>query len=112
VAPARRLVDDPRRAVHEAQVLAEIRAEIRQAVEWDPVPETAATPAPEQALAHHSGDRTIRRLIVGELDAVRPHSSEHLKTSRPATLDVRRDSRLRSGVDEHPAGHEDSMNLA
>jgi hypothetical protein len=59
VALARRLVHEPGRAVHEAQVLAEVLDEIRQAVEWDAVPETAATPAPEQALAHHSGDRTI-----------------------------------------------------
>jgi hypothetical protein len=59
VTPACRLVDDPVRAVHETQVLPEVVAEVKQALEWDAVPEAAVALAPEQALAHHPRDRTI-----------------------------------------------------
>jgi hypothetical protein len=59
VTPARRLVDDPVRAVHETQVLLEVTAQVRQALEWDAVPEAAVALAPEQSLAHHPRDRTI-----------------------------------------------------
>jgi hypothetical protein len=92
VAPAHRLVDDPLRAVHEAQVLAQVLAEIGEALEWDAVPETAATFAPEQSLAHDLRDGAVRREIVGQLEAVRPDNAEPLKTSPFAPLYARQDS--------------------
>ena len=67
VAPARRGVDDPVRSMHEAQVLPQVVAELSEAAEGYEMPETAATPALEQSVAHHALDGTIRHSIVREL---------------------------------------------
>src|ERR1700716_921814 len=56
VALARRGVNDPVRSMHEAQVLPQVVAELSEAAERDEMPETAATPAAEQSLAHHVRD--------------------------------------------------------
>src|SRR3981081_4498925 len=63
VALALRGVNDPVRSMHEAQVLPQVVAELSEASERDEMPETAATPAAEQSLAHHPRDGAIRRFV-------------------------------------------------
>ena len=67
MALARRAVHDPLRAMHEAQVLRQVLTKFSEAAEWYEMPETAATPALEQSLAHHALDRAIRHSVVREL---------------------------------------------
>ena len=98
--------------MNEAQVLAEVLAKVGEAIERNLVPEPAATVAPEQPLAHDLRDGAVRREIVGQLEAVRPHHPEPLQASRLAALDRGEDSGVRPRVDEHPAGCEDSVNLS
>jgi hypothetical protein len=67
VALARRGVDDPVGAMHEAQVFPQVVTELSEAAERHEMPETAATPVLEQSLAHHARDRAVRRSIIREL---------------------------------------------
>jgi hypothetical protein len=64
---SRRGVDDPLRAMYEAQVLPKVLAELSEVAEWNEMPEAAATPALEQSLAHHPRDRAIRSTVVRDL---------------------------------------------
>src|SRR5260370_5449129 len=98
--------------MHEAQVLRQVLAEIGETAEWNAMPETAATPALEQSLAHHQRDRAIRRSVVHELEPRGVHEPEALKSSRFRALHVRRDAGIRPGVDQRPAGCENPVNLA
>jgi len=60
-------VDDPLGAMHEAQVLPQVRAELSEVAEWYAMPEATATPALEQSFEHHACDGLIRRSVVREL---------------------------------------------
>ena len=96
----------------EAQVLGEVLAELGQAIERDPVPETTTTLALEQSVAHNARDRTIRPSIGGELEPVRPHYPEALEAVNFPALAVREDARVRPRVDQDPARREDPVNLS
>jgi len=96
----------------ETQVLEEVAPELRQAVEWDPVPETTTTLALEQPVPHNVRDRAIRPSIGGELEPVRPHNAEALEAPDFPALRVGEDARVRSCVDEDPARREDPMSLS
>jgi hypothetical protein len=52
-------VDDPLRAMHEAQVLAQVPTELSEVTERYAMPETAATPALEQSFEDHVRDGLI-----------------------------------------------------
>ncbi|HEY8813544.1 MAG TPA: hypothetical protein VIP57_00340 [Candidatus Dormibacteraeota bacterium] len=106
----RRFIDDPFRAMHEAQVLAQVFAEVGEADEWDEMPETAATPALEKSVAHHTRNRAIRRSVVPNLHSGSLHDAETLKSPPPPALHVRQ-PRIRPRVDQLPAGREDSVYL-
>jgi hypothetical protein len=98
--------------MHEAQVLAEVLAKVGEALERNVVPEPAATPTPEQSLAHDLRDGAVRREIVGHLDAVRPQDAEPLKTWLSAPLDRGEDAGVRTCVDQQPIGREDPVNFS
>src|SRR5882762_2077855 len=112
MALSRRGVDDPLRAMHEAEVLRQVPAEIGEAAERYEVPETASTRAFEQSPADHARDRAIRRPVVCHLQPGGLHDSEALESPRPAPLRVSRNARVRPGVDQGPAGCENPVNLA
>lgn len=97
--------------MHEPQVFAQILSDRCEAVERYPVPETPMAPAFEQTLANHLRDRAIRGLVIHKLGTLRSHHSEALESLGLGTLDVRQDARIRSCVDQDPAGHEDSVHL-
>src|SRR2546425_8177531 len=75
------------------------------------MPETAATPALEQSFAHHARDGLIRRSVVRELQPGGLHDPEALESPRLPALRVRRNARVRPGVDQDPAGCENPMYL-
>jgi len=112
VALARRGVNNPVRAMHEAQVLRQVVAELGEAAERHEMPEAAATPALEQSLAHHVRDRAIRRSVIRELWPGGLHDSEALESARLPALRVRRNARVRPGVDQDPAGCENPVYFA
>jgi hypothetical protein len=112
MAPSSRGIDNPTRAVHESKVLRQVVAELSQAVERDPVPETAGTPASEQSLTLYQGNRTVGRSIACHLDAIGLHHAEQLEASSLAPLRVSIDARVRPRVDQDPARGEDSVDLA
>jgi len=112
MALARRAVDDPLRAMDEAQVLRQVLAKFGEAAERYEMQEAAATPAHEQSLAHHARDRAIRRPVVRQLYPGGLHDSEALESPPLPALRVRRNARIRPGVDQGPAGCENPMYLA
>src|SRR3989441_3683423 len=75
------------------------------------MPETAATPALEQSFAHHARDGLIRRSVVRELQPGGLHDPEALESPRLPALRVRRNARVRPGVDQDPAGCENPVYL-
>ena len=91
-ARSRRLIDHPPRTPHETEVLPKILAELREAAEWDPMPETAPTPGLETPLMHGASDRTVRRSIVRQFSLGRVHNAEALESSPLPALRVRRDA--------------------
>jgi hypothetical protein len=105
-------VDDPLRAMHEAQMLRQVLAKLREAAERYEMPETAAPLALEQSVTHHARDRAIRSPVVRELKPGGVHDPEALDSSRPPALSVCRNPRIRPGVDKDPAGRENPVNLA
>ena len=109
---AGRSVDDPVRAMHEAQVLGQVVAELSEAAEGHEMPEPAVTPSLEQSFAHHARDRAIRRSVIRDLQPGGPHESEALEPTLPPALRVRWNARIRPGVDQDPAGCENPVNLA
>jgi hypothetical protein len=98
--------------MHEAQVLPQILAELSQVAERDAMPETAATPAPEQSFAHHARNRAIRRSVVRDLQPRGLDDPKALESPRPSSLRVGRNARIGPGVDQDPAGCENPMYLA
>jgi hypothetical protein len=73
-------------------VLPEILAELREAAEWDAMPETAPTPALEQPLMHGTSYRAVRSSIVRQFSPGRVHDAEELESSPLPALRVRRDA--------------------
>jgi hypothetical protein len=71
-------------------VLPEIPAELREAAEWNAVPETASTPAFEHSLIDGASDRAVRRSIVRQFSPGRVHDAESLESSPLPALRVRR----------------------
>jgi hypothetical protein len=112
VALARRGVDDPVRTMHQAQVVPQVVAKLSQVAERHEIPEPAATPALEQSVTHHARHRAIRRSVIRNLWPGGLHNSEALEPSRLPALRVRRNARIRSGVDQYPAGCENPVYLA
>ena len=92
-------------------MLTQVLAELSEVAEWYEVPETAATPALEQLVAHRARDRAIRRSVVGELQPGGLHDPEALESPRLPAFRVRRNARIRPGVDEDPAGCENPVDL-
>jgi hypothetical protein len=76
------------------------------------MPETAATLALEQSLTHDLSDRAIRRSIVRELLPGGLHDPEALESPRLPALRVRKNARIRPGVDQGPAGCENPVYFA
>src|SRR2546430_1118578 len=104
-------VHDPLRPMHEAQMLTQVLAELSEVAERYEVPEAAATLALEQLVAHRARDRAIRRSVVGELQPGGLHDPEALESPRLPALRVRRNARIRPGVDQDPAGCENPVYL-
>src|SRR2546425_8249248 len=75
------------------------------------MPETAATPALEQSFAHHARDGLIRRSVVRELQPGGLYDPEALESPRLPALRVRRNARIRPGVDQGSAGCENPVYL-
>ena len=111
MALTRHSVDDPLRAMHEAQVLRQVVAELREAAEWYEMPEAATTPALEEPLAYNAHDGSIRRSVVRNLQPGGPHDPEALESPWLPELRVRRHPRIRTGVDQGSAGCENPVYL-
>src|SRR5439155_21350211 len=111
MALARRGVDDPLRAMHEAKMLPQVLAELSEVAEWYAMPETARTPALEQSIAHYARDCVVGRSVVGELQPGGLYDSEALESPRLPALRVRLNPRIRPGVDQSPTGCENPVHL-
>ena len=111
MALARRGVDDPLRAMHEAKMLPQVLAELSEIAEWYAMPETARSPALEQSIAHYARDYVVGRSIVRELQPGGLYDSEALESPRLPALRVRLNARIRPGVDQSPTGCENPVHL-
>jgi hypothetical protein len=78
--------------MHKAQMLAQVLAKFGETAERNEMPETAATPALEQSIAHDLSDRAIRRLVVGNFQPGGLHDPEALESARFPALRVRQNA--------------------
>jgi hypothetical protein len=73
-------------------MLPQVLAELREAAEWDQVPETASAPALEQTFTHGARDGAVRGSIVRQFPPGSVHDAESLEARSPPALSVSRDA--------------------
>src|SRR5207247_3943541 len=95
----------------EAQMLAEVLLQRREAVERHAVPEPSLAPRAEEPLALHARDRAVRCPVVPELGTRGADRADRSMATSGHVLRMPQYARVRPRVDQQAAWSEDPMDL-